>query len=233
MQSHVEELKGAVETVIAERNVNKDSIFVLTNSEGVIHAVNYQLSVAKSNLFKGLILTGAPGRAVGELGRSQIFDQIKQMPNEPIIMKTYDEAIADFLANKPMRIDATLPAGLKMLLQSLETPFNLPFSRELWMYKLSDYIDKINEPVLVVIGKKDIQVDWKIDGEILEKATAQKTAVSFAYPENANHVLKHEEKPRESLDALYVTLHYNVADAELDGEAANAILGWLKKQVEK
>ena len=73
-------LEGAVETVIAEKNVDKDYIFVLTNSEGAIHAVNYQLQ-AKHNRFKGLVLTGAPGRAVGELGRSQIFDQIKRLPN--------------------------------------------------------------------------------------------------------------------------------------------------------
>ena len=62
MQSHMEELKGAVETLIAEKNVNKSNLFVLTNSEGAIHAVNYQLQ-AKSSRFKGLVLTGAPGRS--------------------------------------------------------------------------------------------------------------------------------------------------------------------------
>src|ERR1039457_6279172 len=80
MQSHMEELKGAFETIIAEKNVNKNNLFVLTNSEGAIHAVNYQLQ-AKSNRFKGLVLTGAPGRAIGELGRSPLFDQMKQLPN--------------------------------------------------------------------------------------------------------------------------------------------------------
>ena len=67
-------------------------------------------------------------------------------------MKPYDYAIADFLANKPMRIDASLPEGIKMLLQSLENPANLPFSRELWMYGLAEFIAKVSEPMLVVIG---------------------------------------------------------------------------------
>jgi alpha-beta hydrolase superfamily lysophospholipase len=83
MQSHLEELKVAVETTIAEKNVAKDNLFVLTNSEGAIHAVNYQLQ-AKGNRFKGLVLTGAPGRSVGELGRSQIFDQIKSLTQNKI-----------------------------------------------------------------------------------------------------------------------------------------------------
>ena len=229
MQSHLEELTGAVETIIAEENVNKDNLFVLTNSEGAIHAVNYQLQ-AKSNRFKGLVLTGAPGRAIGEVGRSQIFNQIKHLPNAETIMKHYDDAIAEFLANKPMVMDASLPEGIKLLLHSLENPANLPFARELWAYSLPEYIAKVNEPILVVIGKKDIQVDWKIDGRALENATAKKTAVSFVYPENANHVLKHEEMPLEKLTAQYVGLHYNAPDAELDKEAANAIFNWLKKQ---
>ena len=42
--------------------------------------------------------------------------------------------------------------------------------------------------MLVVIGKKDLQIDWKVDGTALENATAHKTAVSFSYPKNANHV---------------------------------------------
>jgi light-regulated signal transduction histidine kinase (bacteriophytochrome) len=82
----------------------------------------------------------------------------------------------------------------------------------------------------VVIGKKDIQVDWKRDGRELEKATAEKTDVSFVYPENTNYVLKHEVKPLEEITAQYAALSYNAPDAELDSEAADAIYGWLKKQ---
>jgi hypothetical protein len=54
--------------------------------------------------------------------------------------------------------------------------------------------------------------------------------VSFVYPENANHVLKHEESPRESLTAQYASLHYNAPDAELDREAEDAIINWLKEK---
>ncbi len=233
MQSHLEELAGAVETLVAERNVNKNSLFALTNSEGAIHAVNYQLQ-AKSNRFKGIVLTGAPGRAVGEVSRSQIFNQVKQLPDAEALMKIYDDSVADFLANKPMAKDAVLPAGnIKLVLLSLWNPANLPFSRELWTYSLPEHLAKVDESVLVVIGKKDIQVDWKIDGRELEKATAKKTDASFVYPENANHVLKNEVKPREEITAQYAALSYNAPDAELDREAADAIYGWLKKEEAK
>ena len=87
--------------------------------------------------------------------------------------------------------------------------------------------------MLIVIGKKDIQVDWKIDGREIEKATAKKNGVSFVYPENANHVLKHEIKPLEEITAQYAGLSYNAPNAELDKEAANVILNWLNNQTQK
>jgi len=129
-----------------------------------------------------------------------------------------------------MTMDPSLPEGVKMLLRSLESPNNLPFSRELWAYSLPEHIAKVDDPVLVVIGKKDIQVDWKVDGKALEEATAGKATVSFAYPENANHVLKHEALPVGELTAQYVGANYNAPDARLDEETASTILGWLGRQ---
>ena len=228
MQTHTDELAGAVETIVSEKNVDKDDLFVFGNSEGTIHAVNYQLQ-AKSNRFRGLVLTGAPGQSIGEVGRTQIAGQVKSIPGAETIMNHYDEAIAAFIAGKPMVIDSSLPEGVQQLLHSLESPVNLPFSKELWAYNLPEYVAKVNEPVLVVIGKKDLQIDWEVDGKALEKATAKKPSVTFAYPENANHVLKHEETPRENLTAPYVMEHYNATDAVLDDEATNTIFSWLKK----
>jgi pimeloyl-ACP methyl ester carboxylesterase len=71
MQSHLVELAGAVETLLKEPDVDKNSLFVLTSSEGTIHALNYQMQ-AKTK-FKGLILTGAPGRSVGEVARTKYY----------------------------------------------------------------------------------------------------------------------------------------------------------------
>lgn len=226
MATHVDELRGAVDTIVSEEHVDKNNLFALTNSEGALHAVNYQLQ-ATGNRFTGLVLTGAPGRSIGEIGRWQIFNQVKSLPDADIIMRHYDEAIASFLANKPVVIDPSLPEGIQQVIMSLGSPANLPFARELWTYSLPEYIANVNEPMQVIIGKKDIQIDWKRDGGLLEKATARNAAVSFVYPENANHVLKHEELPIEKLTGQTVVLRYNAPDTELDEEATRAIADWL------
>ncbi|MGC8515838.1 MAG: alpha/beta hydrolase [Thermoplasmata archaeon] len=180
MRSHVEELKGAVDAISNELG-NNCRLYALTNSEGAIHAVNYQI-MESGKQFNGMILTGAPGRSVGEMARSQLVYQLKTLPNAAEILEYYDISIMDFVAGKPIRHNSSMPQGIEMLLKSLETPANLPFSRELWEYRLSDNIAKIKVPVLVLIGKKDIQSDWQVDGGALEEAAKTSPNISFVYP---------------------------------------------------
>ncbi len=226
MQSHLDELSGAVKILLSKKYADENNLFVLTNSEGAIHALNYQLS--SKIRFKGMILTGAPGRSIGQVARTQIINQLASIPNKETIIKQYDDAIDSFVKGKPISPDDNLPVGIKQLLLSLATPANLPFIKELWSYNPSKVISKVKEPILVMIGKKDIQVDWRIDGKALEDATAKENQVTFIYPQNADHVLKHEEKPRENLTAENA-LRYNSGDRILDPEATQAILNWLNK----
>jgi hypothetical protein len=77
-----------------------------------------------------------------------------------------------------------------------------------------------------VIGKKDIQADWRADGCALETSSSGKINVTFVYPENADHVLKHEERPPEKLLAE-PGLAYNAEGREIDTDALNSISEWL------
>ena len=87
--------------------------------------------------------------------------------------------------------------------------------------------------MLVVIGKKGIQTDWKLDGEALEEASQGKDNVSFYYPENANHVLKHDPRPREEITAATWMFAYDAPETFLAAEALKTILEWLSEQSEQ
>ncbi len=227
METHLDEVAGAALALNSCRNVARNQIFALTSSEGAIHAVNYQLG-EKHPKFRGLIMTGAPGRSVGEVARSQLSEQGKNIPGADLILAKYDEAVEQFLHGIPMEFDNGIPEGVKILLRAMESPHNLPFSRELWAYSISEHASSIQVPVLVLIGKKDIQVSWKEDGKVLEEALSQNRDATFSYPENANHVLKHEEMPLENLSADYVSSHYNSGGAQIDQGAMKSIISWLK-----
>lgn len=230
MQSFVDELAGAVRTLARQTYVRADRLFALANSEGTLHALNYQLCRPELPL-AGLVLIGPPGRKVGAVARSQLAAQAADVPNGEALLALYDAAIARFLSGEPIDPDPSLPEGVQLLLQSLETPVNLPFARELWTANADVLLRQVDVPVLVIIGKKDIQVDWHADGDPLQRAAAGHQDVTFLFPENANHVLKQELRPRSDLAQADVSASYNGPDACLDPQAMTSILEWMAARV--
>lgn len=226
MQSHLDELEGAVRTLASQPFVRANRIFAVANSEGTLHALNYQLH-APSIPFAGLVLIAPPGRSVGAVARSQLAEQATAIPNGDAMMAHYDAAIARFLAGEPMAPDPSLPAGVQALLGGLAAPANLPFARELWTTDGSLLLKQIDVPTLIVIGKKDIQVDWRTDGDRLQLAAAGKSHIDFVFPADANHVLKHEPRPRSELTAAQAVASYNAPDATLDPDGISSMVQWL------
>jgi hypothetical protein len=227
MQGHADELEGAVRALAGQSFVRRDRIFAVANSEGTLHALNYQLR-APEIPFAGLVLIAPPGRSVGDVVRSQLAAQAADLPNGDALLALYDAAIDDFLAGRPITPDPALPAGVQALLNGLAAPVNLPFARELWLTDGAPLLAQIDVQTLVVIGKKDIQVDWQSDGERLQQAAAGRADITFLFPDDANHVLKHESRPRSELNAGHALANYNAAEATLDAEAMTNIIQWLQ-----
>ncbi len=227
LQSHVDELTGAVAALAHRPDVDPDRIFALTNSEGGIHALNYQRE-ATDHRFAGLVLTAMPGRSIAATMRSQIVPQLAPLPDGEVMIRHYDAAIAAFLAGRAVEPDSSLPEFVREILLSLMNPTNLPFARELLDVDPAQLLRDVSEPVLVVIGKKDIQVDWRADGQLLQAAATDRENITFVFPENANHVLKYEAKPRDQLIPAEVQSTYNSEACRLDPEAGEAIRNWLE-----
>ncbi len=228
MKGHAEEVGKAVEALLENSPASEGKLYALTNSEGAIHALNHQIGSTR-NRFSGLILTGVPGRAVGDVARLQVRAQIASLQNSDRLLEFYDRAISNFENGKPYIPDPSIPQFLDMLLRSVTSPANQPFSLELWKTNPLDLIEKVPEPMLIMIGKKDIQVNWDMDGAILEKNLSGRGNISFSFPENADHVLKYEETPRENILAPTAGQNYNSSSRTLDDQALSAILVWLRE----
>jgi pimeloyl-ACP methyl ester carboxylesterase len=225
MQSHLDEISGAMDILLARKEVNPGRIFILGHSEGTIHAVNYYFSPG-SHQPAGMILAGAPGQSMATLMRAQIAAQLVGFPNADAIMAMYDKAVNSFIATGTMDTDPSLPDGIKNLLAGFTSPVNLPFTREFLSADITPQLPQTNIPVLIIIGKKDIQVNWQVDGSNLQKAAEDKTNIVFSFPENANHVLKYEIKPKSAINLT--DPGYNAAGAILDTDTVNTIVSWLE-----
>ncbi len=229
-QGHVDEIAGGVELLAGREDVDPAHIFALTNSEGAVHAINYQ-NGSPRHPFAALVLTAPPGRPIGDVAHSQVAAQLLPVPGGEKILAVYDAAIADFLAGREVEIDPDLPEGLRQMLQAVTMPVNQPFSRELWMYDAPKELVKVDVPVLVVIGKKDIQVDFQTDGAVLQKLAGTHPNITVRFTENANHVLKHEDLPRSEITAAQAMNTYSAEGIPLDEETVSLITGWLESQL--
>jgi alpha-beta hydrolase superfamily lysophospholipase len=232
MQGHVAELAGGVKLLYGTPEVDPAKIFVLTNSEGCVHALNYQTQ-AGNFPFAGMVLTSPFARATGELARSQIATQLTPIPGGDALLSAYDAAITAFLTGQPVPPSETLPAGLQQVIQAVTAPINQPFSHELWIFNPLEKLAEITIPVFIVLGKKDIQVDWQTDGALFETVAQGHANITLTYFENANHVLKFEPKPREQLNPAEVTVSYGADDTLLDQEPVDTITAWLQAHLKK
>jgi hypothetical protein len=107
-------------------------------------------------------------------------------------------------------------------------PGNQPFARELWITDPLALLAAVSAPVLIVIGKKDVQVDWQTDGDRFASLAQRRDNITLVHPENATHVLKYEPRAKSELTPAAVMASYSADDTVLDAETVEAITSWLK-----
>ena len=226
MRSHLEELVAAVGVLAGRDSIDETRIAGLGNSEGTLHILHYATSRQNVPL-AGIVLCAPPGRSVGEVLLSQLALQAAQVPGGAELMPLVESAAARYDAGQPMNPDQRLPDNVKMVLASFEAPANLPLARELWAEDAAGLLPLVEIPTLVLIGRKDLQIDVTLDGGPLEKAATGKDNITFAYPANANHVFKEDTRTAAEVAAAPGDA-YNQDGIHLDPEALETILGWLR-----
>ena len=227
LAGHVEEIAGAIETLLAQDYVDADRIYLLSHGEGALPALNYSLEYGEN--IAGLVVTEPPPQALSDLFIEQVRAQFEDAPGGDVIVAACEALIADFLAGEPFAAHPDLPTTLNEYISSLHDPRSLPFLREVLPLNPADLLVQTTVPTLIVIGKKDLQVNWETDGALLQAATAGLGHITYEFPENADHVLKYQPKPREELTQADA-LQYNAAGRTLAPEAVQVIVDWLTQQ---
>ncbi|QDP96141.1 alpha/beta hydrolase [Microlunatus elymi] len=226
MQSHLDELIAAVGVLAARDFIDPNRIAGLGNSEGTLHLLHYATSDQPIGLI-GLVLLAPPGRAVGEVVISQLARQAANVPGGEALMPMVRAAAERYTAGQPMDPDPSLPDSVKQLLASFETPANLPLARELWDEDATLSLPQVAVPMLIMIGRKDQQVDVEADGQPLQAAARDMDNVRFEFPADANHVFKQDTRSLAEIAAAPAE-HYNQPGGRLDPDSVRMIVDWLQ-----
>jgi dienelactone hydrolase len=225
MRTHLDELEAAVRVLADQDDIDETRLVGLGNSEGAIHVLHHALA-AEEHRFVGLVLAAPPGRPLHDVLLAQLELQASAVPGGSEMLDAVRAAADRYGRGEPMDVDPALPEGVRQVLLSFETPANLPFARELWTESTTDALRAVRVPVLVLIGRRDVQVDADADGGALRAAVDDRGDVTFAFPEHANHVFKEDHRTPAEVAATPGN-GYNDAGTRLDPETVAILLEWL------
>jgi len=235
LDTYRDEARSALTLLRSRPDVRVDRIFVAGHSEGAVHAT--RLAQVAGDQLAGVIYLAPASRSMADTIVSQLEHQLKN-PLAGLTPAQVDaelagirKAFADFRDNRPVDPTqvSTLPPVQK-LVAGIISPATAGLARDLLFFENAAQAATLEEPMLVVGGGKDIQVDVEADIRHLERAlrTAQRDVTVNVAPD-ADHVLKHEPKSMAELRAnvMAVQTAYNADGRTLDPGAVDAIVAWL------
>lgn len=234
--TNLDEGRAAIALLRARKDVDPKRIFVLGNSEGGLHAL--RVAEAEPGV-RGVILMASEGRSMRDIMMDQIDSQFAQavktggMPKEVAeqleagVAKAFD----DFSGGADVDpVQATPVPSLQALLKSIMYPPTAPLMRGMLAADPGAIAARIAQPVLVLNGEKDIQIDPSRDAKRLSALLGARGRLVLL--PNANHVFKLESQPLDALkaDVAGTQKRYNAPDAVLADDAIKAIVAWLDHQ---
>ena len=168
MEHYVDDVKLWIEYI--KRDGRFKNVFIAGHSEGA------QIAMAAINegaKVDGLISIAGAGRSIDQILKEQLDDQPKTIRNRAYV-------IIDSLKNGHDVVD--VPVYLKSLFrQSVQ-----PYIKSMMKYNPQKLIAKINKPILILQGDRDIQITLD-DANLLHAANPKSTVEILA---GMNHVLK-------------------------------------------
>ncbi|WBX70616.1 alpha/beta hydrolase family protein [Tenacibaculum retecalamus] len=148
-------------------------------------------------------------------GSSNSIDQkiVEQMrAKNPLIVNTLQEHFKELKETGGIKnVDPTLV--------TIFNPQNTPFFKSWMKYNPSEEIKKLEIPVLIINGTKDLQVSIE-DAKTLHKSSLKSELVLI---ENMNHVLKHIDKDENNMKS------YFSADFPLSDKLIKTVVTFVKK----
>jgi len=234
LDAYLAEARAALALLRSRPEVDPSRLFIAGHSEGGIHVT--RLALAEGHAVRGVILLAAPGRPMTELLVSQIEsgfrDQAKLGPEEvEARMKPIRQGLADFVAGKEVDPQAISDSPqIRMIFTSLTAKPVAAIGRALVSFDPEAEAAKIEVPVLVLQGGKDIQVDLSDAQRLVAALRGAKRDVTYHVSPDASHVLKHEPKPIPDLlaDRAAVQATYSAAGIPIDADVVAAVTAWIR-----
>lgn len=225
MDDYIDDARRAMEFLKKQPQVDPAKVFLFGHSEGGYIATT--LGAHEDYKLAGVILAASPGRTLGKLMRDLIQVQMAEAGKKPeeviAYLGKFDRLVKELLSGRQdfssEKLDAKDPydAMLIDLIKQREVTLSLLINDPLQI------VNNISSPVLILQGKKDLQIKIK-DAEYLEEAlkrAGHKDATLVIF-DDVDHLLK-INKGTPTLAS------YNDASRPIDPALLAKLTEWVQK----
>lgn len=235
-----EEGLAALSLVHGRGDVQGERVFLAGHSEGGVHAT--RIAQVAGVKVAGVGYLSSAARSMADTILTQLENQLATAARtNPLAgiseadvrtqMDALRKAFEDFFAGRA--VDPASVSNIPQIQQlagQLFNPAAAALGRQLLAFDNAKEAARLNLPILVLGGGKDIQVDPELDVAHLARALrGTNRAVTVYIAPDADHVLKHETKTVAQLRADLPSVQnlYNAEHRVLDEGALRAITDWL------
>jgi uncharacterized protein len=234
LDAYQAEARAALALLRSRPEVDPKRVFIAGHSEGGIHVT--RLALTEGRAVRGVILLAAPARPMKDLLVTQLEAgfraDAKLAPDEvEARMKPIRQGLDDFVAGKDIDAQAISDSPqIRMIFVALTSKPVAALGRALVSFNPEAEVGKIEVPVLVLQGGKDIQVDQSEARRLEAALRAAKRDVIYHLSPDASHVLKHEPKAVAELmaDRAGVQATYSADGIPIDSDVVTALVAWIR-----
>jgi dienelactone hydrolase len=176
----IEDAVLATELLRADERVDTEKIFIIGHSMGAMLAPRID---AEGGNYKGLILMAGSPRRLEEI----MMDQ-----NEEILRST--KGPVNWIVKKQLAKFSAMFDGLYELSDDEAKKVKvgggttLYYFKEMGEHRATDYLEKLEKPILIMQGEKDFQATVEKDFRAYQEILADKDHVTFQLYDGLNHV---------------------------------------------
>ena len=210
----IEDAILATEMLKKDSRIDKEKIYIAGHSMGAMLAPRID---SEGGNYRGLILMAGSPRRLEEI----MLDQ-----NEEVLHST--KGLTQWIVKKQLDKFRQMFEGLYELSdedakkKKVGGGTTLYYFKEMGEHRTSDYLEKLDKPVMIMQGEKDFQATVEKDFQAYQRILQGKSQVTFRLYENLNHVFV----PSVYGKLIKARQEYNV-EQHIDKNVIGDIARWI------
>ena len=212
----IEDAVAAINLLKADPRIAPERVYLIGHSMGAMLAPRID---AEGGDCRGLVLMAGTPRKLEEVLEGQEEEQLAQMP--PFVRKLSGKKLRKLLAQFDGLYDMTDEDAKAKKFGGGTT---LYYFKEMGGHPASDYLEKLEKPVLVLQGGRDFQVKSEVDYKGYQELLKDRPNVTFRLFEDLNHCF---------VPAIHTDISKAKQEYKVERHIGNDVIGQIARWIQE